>query len=102
MFTWLLNRYKHAKINAIEIHALEYEEYDEIEFLVTELDEASGECVEKEYTLHFFEDCAISGCLMFAHFLWEVNGSDMTLIDQAIYQVHRRFEEDCFCLLLAE
>lgn len=94
--------FKHAKINAVEIYAVEYEEYDEISLLVKELDEASGKCIEKEYSLHLFEECAICGCLMFAHFLWEVNGCDMTLIDQAIYQIHRRFEEDCFCLLLTE
>ena len=94
--------FRHAKINAIEIYAVEYEEYDEISFLVKELDETSGECIEKEYSLHLFEDCAISGCLMFAHFLWEIDGSDMTLIDQAIYQIHQRDTAECFCLLLAE
>ena len=94
--------FKHAKINAVEIYAAEYEEYDEISLLVQELDENSGECIEKEYSLHLFEDCAVRGCLMFAHFLWEVDGCDMTLIDQAIYQIHRHLEEDCFCLLLAE
>lgn len=94
--------FKHAKINAIEIYAAEYEEYDEITLFVKELDVASGECIEKEYSLHLFEECGMSKCLMFAHFLWEVNGCDMTLVDQAIYQIHRRAEKDCFCLLLAE
>ena len=94
--------FEHAKINATEIFADEYEECDEIYLWVKQLDEESGECIEKRYLLHFFEECAICGCLMFAHFLWEIDEGDMTLIDQAIYQIHRHLEKDCFCLLLAE
>lgn len=102
MEIYLKEIFEHAKINALEIYAVEYKECDEINLRVKELDETSGECVEKEYDIHFFEDSAIRGCLMFAHFLWEVDGCDMTLIDQGIYQIHRREDDTYFCLLLAE
>ena len=102
METYFREIFDHANINAKEIYAEEYEEYEQIDLLVKEVDANSGEIVEKRYALRLFEECVIRGCLMFAHFLWEVDGCDMTLIDQAIYQIHRREDDTYFCLLLAE
>ena len=100
--TYVKTVFDHAKISAVEIYAEDVDEYEEMILRVKELDVVSGETIEKEYALRFFEDCAIRGCRMLAHFLWLVEGCDMTLIDQAIYQIHRRDDGTYFCLLLAE
>lgn len=94
----------HAKIPATEIRVGEvrYDNGEEAELLVKEWNESCGMLIEKEYTIHLFEDCAISGCWMFAHFLWEVDGCDMTLIDQAIYQVFKKDNGKYNCLCIAE
>lgn len=94
--------FEHAEIKATEIYAEDVEDYEQIILWVKELDPNSGELDEKKYYIRFFEECAISGCLMFAHFLWEVDNCNMTLIDQGIYQVHRRDDGTRYCLLIAE
>ena len=93
---------KHAKVNATKIYVRNIEDDEQINIWVTELDASSGEHIKQKYAIRFFEDSAITGCLMFAHFLWKVDGYDMTLLDQAIYQIHRRNDDTRFCLLLAE
>lgn len=93
---------KHAKVNAVKIYVRNIEDDEQINILVTELDASSGEHIKQEYAIRFFEESAITGCLMFAHFLWKVDGYNMTLVDQAIYQIHRRNDGTRFCLLLAE
>lgn len=100
--TYIKAIFDHANIKAVEIYAEDVDDYEQMNLLVRELDTDSGECIEKKYAIRFFEDCAIRGCRMFAHFLWEVDGCDMTLIDQAIYQIHRREDGNYDCLLLAE
>ena len=86
----------------MEISAEEVDDYEQMNLLVKEKDCDSGEYTEKEYAVRFFEDCAIRGCRMFAHFLWQVDGCHMTLIDQAIFQIHRRDNGSYYCIVLAE
>jgi hypothetical protein len=94
--------FEHANIKAAEIYAEDVDDYEQMNLLVKELDTDSGEYIEQAYAIRFFEDCVIQGCLMFAHFLWKVDDCDMTLIDQGIYQIHRREDGTRYCLLLAE
>ena len=93
---------EHANINAAEVYAEEVDDYEQMKLWVKELDKDSGEYIKKKYYIHFFEECAIQGCLMFAHFLWQVNDCDMTLIDQGIYQIFQRDDDSRYCLLIAE
>lgn len=96
--------FAHAKIIATEISVenIRYDNGEEATLLVKELDEASGVLIEKEYCVHLFEDCATTECYMFAHFLWQVDDCDLTLIDQAIYQVFPKGQGKYTCLCIAE
>ena len=93
---------EHANIKASEIYVEDIYDDEVIDLWVDEYDAEGNACVENHYSLHFFEDCAIRGCLMFAHFLWKVEGCDLKLIDQAIYQIHKREDGTRYCVLLAE
>lgn len=94
--------FEHANIKAIEIYAEGVDDDEQMNLLVKEFDADSGEYIEQEYAIRYFEDCAIRDCLMFAHFLWRVEGYHMTLIDQGIYQIHRRDDGTRYCILLDE
>lgn len=102
METYIREVLGHAKVEAKEIYAEDVEDDEQINLCVKELDAANGEHSEKKYAIRFFEDCAVCGCRMFAHFLWQVDGYNMKLIDQAIYQIHQRENGTYYCLLLAE
>ena len=97
--------FAHAEIPAVEICVgdIRYDNGEEAELLVKELDELSGKLIEKEYCIHLFEDCAFTDCFTFAHFLWRCDGAgDMTLIDQAIYQVFKKGKGKFNFLCIAE
>lgn len=94
--------FAHANIQAAEIFVEDVTDNEEINLCVKELDPASGKHITKKYDLRFWEETAAYGYLMFAHFLWAVDGYHMTLIDQGIYQMHRRNDGTYNCLCIAE
>ena len=94
--------FAHANIQVAEIYAADVEDDEEMTLCVKELDPASGKHISKQYALRYFEETVTVGYLMFAHFLWVVDGCNMTLIDQGIYQMHRRNDGTYSCLCIAE
>lgn len=100
--TYLKEVFAHANIQAVEIYADDVDDYEQINLYVKEINTTRGNCIGTKYALRFFEDYAIQGCAMLAHFLWKVNGCDMELVDQAIYQIFKKDNGSYNCLVIAE